>query len=234
MKRNIAIIPARSGSKGLPDKNILELKGKPLMSYSIEHAIASKMFTEVMVSTDSEKYAEIAVKYGASVPFLRSENLSTDSASSWDVVREVLERYKEMEKEFDSLCLLQPTSPIRDANDIVCAYKLFTEKADVAVISVCKVEHTPKWTNTLPENHSLENFIKTGSNSRRQDFETFYRLNGAIYIANVKEFLSDPNLYRKGSYAYVMPQLRSIDIDSELDFKYAEFLLSNSDLLRNS
>ncbi len=230
--KNIAIIPARSGSKGLPDKNILELKGKPLIAYTIEHAAASGQFDEIMVSTDSNKYADIAVKFGASVPFLRSEALSSDTAASWDVVREVIMQYKDLGHEFDSICLLQPTSPLRNADDIINAYKLFNDKADVAVISVCEMEHTPKWCNTLPEDNSLDAFILSESNSRRQNHDTFYRLNGAIYIAKVCEFLSDPNLYRKGSYAYIMPQTRSVDIDSYLDFMYAEFLLNNMNLLK--
>ena len=104
--RNIAIIPARSGSKGLPDKNIKLLQGKPLLAYTIEAAIKSGCFTEVMVSTDSEKYAEIAWEYGAKVPFLRSKVMSSDTASSWDMVEEVLDNYKQLNQEFDSFCLL--------------------------------------------------------------------------------------------------------------------------------
>ena len=107
--RNLAIIPARSGSKGLPDKNIKELNGKPLMAYSIEAANESGCFTEVMVSTDSEKYAQIAREYGAHVPFLRSAATSSDQANSWDMVEEVLAEYAKRGEYFDSFCLLQPT-----------------------------------------------------------------------------------------------------------------------------
>lgn len=226
--RNLAIIPARSGSKGLPDKNIRYLNGKPLIVYSIEQALHSGQFIEVMVSTDSEEYADIGIKYGASAPFLRSAKASGDTASSWDAVREVIDNYKRIGKMFDTFCLLQPTSPLRTADDIIRAYDLFKEKASVAVISVCRMEHSPLWCNTLPENRSLSAFKRTHDNSRRQDLDTYYRLNGAIYIASIEEFLRDENLYREGSYAYIMPSARSVDIDTETDFKYAEFLMKGN------
>lgn len=116
--RNLAIIPARSGSKGLPDKNIMDLNGKPMMYYTIRAAIDSGCFEEIMVSTDSPKYAEIAVACGAKVPFLRSEAMSGDSAGSWDTVREVLSNYQKLGQTFDYVTLLQPTSPLRTAEDI--------------------------------------------------------------------------------------------------------------------
>lgn len=222
---NLAIIPARSGSKGLPDKNIKELNGKPLMAYSIEAALQSGMFDEVMVSTDSEKYAEIAKEYGANVPFLRSEELSGDKAGSWDVVKEVLNRYKEMGKEFDTICLLQPTSPLRDADDIKAAYELYVEKASVAVISVCEMEHSPLWSNTLPNNKSLEGFIRQEAQKPRQEIETYYRLNGAIYIVKTDEIYKDYDFYRNGSFAYIMPTWKSVDIDSAFDFEVAGFMI---------
>ena len=125
--RNIAIIIARSGSKGLKDKNIRLLNGKPLMAYTIEAALKSKCFDTVMVSTDSVKYKKIAEEYGAKVPFLRSKENSKDKTSPWEVVKEVLDKYKQMGKEYDTLCLLQPTSPLRDDKDIKKAYKLFVD-----------------------------------------------------------------------------------------------------------
>ena len=139
----IAIIPARSGSKGLKDKNIKELNGKPLLGYSVEAALNSNVFDTVMVSTDSERYATVARQCGAEVPFLRSEFTSSDSASSCDAVKEVIANYKEMGKEFDVLVLLQPTSPLRSCNDIAEAFKVFQEKDAKAVISVCEVDHSP-------------------------------------------------------------------------------------------
>ena len=230
MKR-IAIIPARSGSKGVKDKNIREIAGKPLIAYTIEAALKSKIFDEVMVSTDSEKYAEIARKYGAKVPFLRSEKTATDQASSWDMVKEVLECYSDRGIEFDAFCLLQPTSPLRDANDIKAAYNIFQGKKAVAVVSVCEAEHSPLLFGTLDKNNSLNGFIKANNNVRRQDAGIFYRLNGAIYMVDIKEFYKECYLYREGSFAYVMDTKKSVDIDSEVDFEYAEFLLKSDNPL---
>lgn len=223
---NLAIIPARSGSKGLKDKNIKLLNGKPLIAYSIEAAAQSGIYSHILVSTDSETYGEIAIKYGAEVPFYRSEENASDVASSWDVVKEVLRRYTEMGIEFDTFTLLQPTSPLRKTEDILSAYQIFKEKNATAVVSVCEMEHSPLWSNTLPEDNSLSGFLKSESNKQRQKLETFYRINGAIYMANVKEFLKDTNLYRDNCYAYKMSAERSIDIDTELDFKIAETIIN--------
>lgn len=223
--KNIAIIPARSGSKGVKDKNIKNLNGKPLMAYTIEAALNSGEFDEVMVSTDSEKYAEIARGLGAKVPFLRSEANASDTASSWDMVEEVLEKYKELGKTFDTFCLLQPTSPLRTAEDINNAYNIFRKKAIFAVVSVCEAEHSPLWCGHLPENHEFIDFIDRESMKQRQAGGKFYRLNGAIYIVSTKQFSKDSYLYQSGSYAYIMHQNRSIDIDTELDFKIAEIMI---------
>ena len=138
--KNIAIIPARSGSKGLKDKNIRLLNGKPLLAYTIEAALKSKCYDTVMVSTDSKKYAKIAMEYGAEVPFLRGDENSKDNASPWEVVKEVLLKYKELGKEFDTFTLLQPTSPLRNAKDIKNAYAELKEKNANAVVSMCELD----------------------------------------------------------------------------------------------
>lgn len=226
--RNIAIIPARSGSKGLPDKNIKLLMGKPLLAYTIEAAIKSGCFTEVMVSTDSEKYAEIAREYGAKVPFLRSSVMASDTASSWDTVEEVLDNYKRLNQEFDSFCLLQPTSPLRSGEDISRAYELWKSKNAFAVVSVCEADHSLVLYGKLAENNNLSGFAECNAAKRRQDEGKFYRINGAIYIASLPEFRNDRRLYREESYGYVMPKERSVDIDTEFDFRFAEYLLQRS------
>jgi len=222
--RNLAIIPARSGSKGLKNKNIKDLLGKPLIQYSIDAAIQSGVFDEIMVSTDSDKYAEIARKCGASVPFIRNDETSSDVASSWDVVREVVDSYKRSGKEFDTVCLLQPTSPLRTASDIKAAYELFDLKHAKSVVSVCEVDHSPKWCNVLDESLSLNGFIKQDDAKARQLVGKYYRLNGAIYIVRLKNFLEANVLYCDGSYAYKMKRENSVDIDTELDFVIAKAL----------
>lgn len=221
---NLAIIPARSGSKGIKDKNIRNLCGKPLMAHTIQAAIDSKCFNEIMVSTDSEKYAEIARKYGANVPFLRSRENATDLASSWDMVEEVLSRYESNERHFDTFCLLQPTSPLRNATDIANAYSLYEGKASFAVVSVCEAEHSPLWCGHLYDGNEFTNFIDVKNMMQRQAGGKFYRLNGAIYIVDIKRFREDRFLYKEGSFAYIMPQNRSVDIDTEIDFKLAEII----------
>lgn len=224
---NLAIIPARSGSKGLKDKNIKMLQEMPLMAYSIEAAKKAGIFSHIIVSTDSKKYAQIAEKYGAEVPFLRSNENASDESSSWDVVKEVLCEYQKKGVSFDTFTLLQPTSPLRTAMDIRNAYSIFVEKSAIAVVSVCEMEHSPLWSNVLPEDNSLDGFINLEMNMQRQKLDTFYRINGAIYMANVKEFLYNQNLYRKGAYAYVMDSEASIDIDTAYDFKIAEIILND-------
>lgn len=222
--KSIAIIPARSGSKGLPDKNIRVLGGKPLIAYSIEAALRSKMFDIVMVSTDSDKYAGISRQYGAEVPFLRSEITSGDSAGSWDVVREVLNEYKKLGREFDSVMLLQPTSPLRTAEDIVSAFKLKEEKKANAIVSVCEVDHSPLWSNTLPESLSMNGFVKN-SDVPRQQLPTYYRINGAVYLTDTMLLHKGDRIYDNNCFAYIMPRDRSVDIDNEMDFHMAEFYL---------
>lgn len=219
--RNIAIIPARSGSKGLKDKNIKELFGKPLIAYSIEAAVQSGLFDEVMVSTDSEVYADISKKWGAEVPFLRSEETASDSASSWDTVREVLAGYKNLGKEFDTVCLLQPTSPLRTCDDVKNAYQIYEKKNAKTVIGVCQTEHSPLWENTLPEDGAMDNFISKEHSQRRQALPKYYRINGAMYIVATDTIVNKGDIY-ENSYAYVMPTEKSIDIDTELDFIIAE------------
>lgn len=230
--RNIAIIPARSGSKGLKDKNIKDLCGKPLMAYSIEAAIKSNVFDEVMVSTDSTVYADIAKNYGARVPFLRSDFASSDSASTWDAIVEVIQGYKKLGERFDSVCILQPTSPLRTANHIVEAYETFYSKKAESVVSVCLTDHSPLWENILPKDDCMDGFLSREINAddRRQDLEDFYRINGAIYICGINEALTF-DLYNKGCYAYKMSRKESVDIDDDDDFELAEYYMKKHSYL---
>lgn len=226
--RNIAIIPARSGSKGLKDKNIKLLNGKPLIAYTIEAAKDSKLFEEIFVSTDSEEYAMVAREWGAQVPFLRSESLASDTTSSWDVVKDVIMHYKKVGKEFDTLALLQPTSPLRKSEDIVNGYTILNEKDAQAVVSVCEVDHSPLWCNTLPKDKSLQNFLDQDKiNVPRQGLSTYFRINGALYIAYTEYLMTTDTIYNGKCYALVMPKENSIDIDDAVDFKIAKALLSN-------
>ncbi len=220
-KKIIAIIPARSGSKGLKDKNIKELNGKPLIAYTIEAAKKADIFDEIIVSTDSEKYAKISRQYGANTPFLRSSKNSDDKASSWDVVREVLNK---LDEQFDIVILLQPTSPLRKSDDIKSAIELFFKKNADTVVSVCETSHPLFWCNTLNEDCSMKNFIKKEYQKPRQQLPRSYTLNGAIYICKVKD-INNLDFYSDKSYAYKMQKVNSIDIDDINDFLLAEFYL---------
>lgn len=227
MKR-IAIIPARSGSKGLKDKNIKELNGRPLIAYSIEDAINSKMFDKVFVSTDSQRYADISEMYGADASFLRSDINSSDSAKSWDVVREVIAKLRELGEEYDEVMLLQATSPLRNSEDIVNAVKLMDEKNASAVVSLTECDHSPIWCNVLPSDKSMDGFDNNDyKNLPRQELPQYYRYNGALYLIKTDELLKGDHMFEHGCFAYIMPQNRSIDIDTELDFLIAETIMKS-------
>lgn len=226
MLRIIGIIPARSGSKGLRDKNIKPLNSKPLLAYTIEAALGSKCFEELIVSTDSPIYARIAKDYGARVPFLRPAHLSGDEVSTSNVIIDLLEKLKENNEEFDCFMILQPTSPLRTSEDIKEAVNLMDQEDANAVVSVCEVDHSPLYTGLVPDDLRIDGFIKKGISHRRQELSTHYRLNGAIYLARSNYFVEHQDFYKKDCFAYIMDKRRSIDIDDELDFIIAECLMA--------
>lgn len=225
MSRVVGIIPARSGSKGLKNKNIKMLKGKPLIAYTIEAAIESGIFDKVVVSTDRQVYAEIAKKYGADVPFLRPEHLAGDTVPTNDVIIDLLEKLKDQGEEFDCLMILQPTSPLRSSDDIKRAIDLMKEKNANAVVSLCEVEHSPLYMGQVPDDLRIDAFINKDIGCRRQDLPKYYRLNGAIYLMKTGYFLKFQDYYKENCFAYLMDKERSIDIDDEIDFKMAELML---------
>ncbi len=222
MDKFLAIIPARAGSKRLPNKNILELNNKPLIAYTIESAKKSKYIDEIVVTSDGDKILDIAKSYGVKT-IKRDEKLSSDSASSVDVILDVLNYFKN----FKFLILLQPTSPLRDEIDIDGAIELLLSKNGDGVISVCECEHSPLFANKIDENLAMDGFLKKElRESRTQDLPKYYRLNGAIYICEVERFLSEKNLFLETNlFAYIMPQYKSIDIDTKLDFTIAKALM---------
>lgn len=215
--RVLALIPARSGSKGIKDKNICDFRGLPLIAHSIKAALESGVCEEVFVCTDSPKYASIAKEFGASVPFLRSEESARDESKSIDCVLESLQNYKKLRKEFDVLLLLQPTSPLREAWHIREAYELFLSCAHQSLASVCEVKEHPLFMRRLND-HTLIPLLDSPSSVRRQDLESFYRLNGAIYLNLISE-LHAKSSFNDNKIAYVMAQKYSLDIDCLEDLK---------------
>lgn len=221
----IAIIPARGGSKRLPGKNIKLLGDKPLIAWTIEAAIKSNVFDHVFVSTDSEEIASVSKDYGAKVPFLRPAELASDTATTNDVVTHLVEWFeKEHNRAVTTVAILQPTSPLRNAQHIQEAFEVMKDKHAKAVVSVCELEHPIQFCNQLGVDGSMDGFIKKENNKRTQDLEPYYRLNGAIYIFDREYVGRISELYSKGTYSYLMSSRSSVDIDTEVDFKWAEFL----------
>jgi CMP-N,N'-diacetyllegionaminic acid synthase len=220
------IIPARGGSKGLPGKNIRLLGSKPLIAYAIEAAVNSIFKGTVIVSTDDEEIATVGKKYGAAVPFMRPDELATDAASTMDLVFHAINFYKQQHVFFDLVVVLQPTSPLRTSSDIDQAISLMKEKKMDAVVSVCESEHHPLWTNILPPDGSMKNFIREEVKGKnRQQLPLNFRLNGALYISKSEALETYKGFIHEKTIAYIMPTDRSVDIDHEIDFKLAELLL---------
>ena len=225
-KTIIGLIPARGGSKELPRKNIRPLLGKPLIVWTIKQALASEYLDRVIVSTDNKEIAEISKKYGAEVPFMRPKELATDKAKGIDVVLHVIDWMKRNDNLYDLIMLLQPTSPLRTKEDIDKAIELLFLKKAKAIVSVCEVSHHPYWSNMLPPDGCMADFIKPEiANKNRQELPTFYRLNGAIYLAYWSYLREQRTFFGQETFAYIMPRDRSIDIDSEIDLKLAEILM---------
>lgn len=225
-KKIIAIIPARGGSKGLPGKNIRELNGKPLIAYSIEAALNSGVFDKVIVSTDSEEIAEVSKKFGAEIPFLRPLELATDKADSMDTLIHALKFYSDIGENFDYIIKLQPTSPLRTAEDIKEAVDLIIEKNGDAVISVSECKHHPLWTNTLNIDMKMNKFLKDEVKGKnRQELDKYYELNGMIFLSKAEKLIETRDWYGENSYAQIIDGSRAIDIDNIIDFKLAEIIL---------
>lgn len=224
-----AIIPARGGSKGLPGKNKMLLNGKPLISYTIEAAIKAKNISEVIVSTDDEKIAEISKEYGACVPFIRPDYLSGDDAGAVDVYLHAIEYLiKERNEKVDKFSVLLPTAPLRNDKHIDEAIMIFEREHAYSLISVCEAEIPPSWYYIVNGNRRLINagFDESKALSNRQDNRQYYVPNGAIYILDYEGLKNSRTYYSKNTIPYIMRHEDSIDIDSLIDFQFAEFLIS--------
>lgn len=227
-KKYLALIPARGGSKRLPNKNVLPLGEKPLIAWSIDVARSQPNIDQVVVSTDSEPIREISLNHGAECPFMRPNSLAADTSTTFDVVEHALSTLEtEHNITFENVILLQPTSPLRTKENLIDAIELFEEKKANAVISVCECEHSPLWTNTLSEEKSMNSFLDSQVlNKRSQDLPTYYRLNGAIYIYKTSELLKSKSMFPKEkSFGFEMDPINSIDIDNQFDFDFAEFMM---------
>ena len=224
-KTFLAIIPARGGSKRLPRKNVLDLCGKPLIAYSIEAGLKSKYISKVVVSSDDKEILQVSQNFGADI-IKRPDSLANDTATTFDALKHTLGNVGK----YDYVVLLQPTSPLRSEKHIDEAIELLEEKSADAIISVCEMEHSPLWSNTLDENLDMSNFLKDEVlNKRSQDLPKYYRLNGAIYICKTDKLLENKSFFiKKNIFAYIMEQENSIDIDTKLDFEMTKIMLGDT------
>jgi CMP-N,N'-diacetyllegionaminic acid synthase len=220
-RRYLGLIPARGGSKRIPDKNIRQLCGKPLIQYTIEAARESKALWKTIVSTDDEKIMKVTRNCGAEIPFVRPANLALDETPTFPVVKHALDFYKESPP--DAIVLLQPTSPLRISRDIIDAIKLFEQSGADTVVGISEepvklatmlkaVTEKPYLTLEMPK-------ILTPNESR-------YRLNGAIYVIKSSTILEKNTLFGEKVIGYLMPGSRSVDVDTMEDWRMVELLMS--------
>lgn len=225
----IGIIVARGGSKRLPGKNLRPLGGKPLIAWTVGAALAAQRLDRVILSTDDEAIAAVAQAAGCEVPFIRPAELATDTAASADVLRHALGAIDALGR-YRRLVLLQPTSPLRGAQDIDGAIALAQEKDAVSVVGICPAETVPAHLFWHEADGRLTSVIGASfaeiAGRRSQDCRTGWRLNGALYVARIDWFLAEGRLLGSDSIGYAMPRDRSVDIDDEMGLIEAEAILA--------
>lgn len=223
----LAIIPARGGSKRLPNKNLLELGGKPLVVWSITAALESGVCTDVIVTSDSRDVLDLAQAYGAKARE-RPPELAGDTSPTVDAAMDAIDQLELVGHSYDVALLLQPTSPLRTAKDIAGAYAQYCTQPTSNLVSVCEIDHPIEWTGTIDgHGHLLRLDIQPGR--RSQDYPPRYRLNGAIYLAPIPALRASRTFIGPDVRAFVMPRLRSFDIDTATDFTVCEALLVRDD-----
>lgn len=228
MNKAVGIIPARGGSKGLPRKNLRMLAGKPLIAWTIEAARQCAQLDRVVVSTDDTETREVALAFGAEVPFLRPAELATDTATSVAVGLHLLDWLKsQVGGEPRWLVQLQPTSPLRSASDITACFRLQHETKADAVVSIRPASHPPQWLRKLGPAHELLPWSDAPLPLRRQDVESLYEFNGAVYVIDTAVFRAVHSYFPYKTVGYVMPPERSLDIDTPWDFHLAELVMSS-------
>jgi CMP-N,N'-diacetyllegionaminic acid synthase len=224
--RCLAIVPARGGSKGLPRKNLLPLLGRPLIAHTIEAARAASSIQRIVVSTESPEIAEISRQCGAEVPFLRPSELAGDDTPTLPVLQHVLVELEATEGFApEIIVLLQPTSPLRRAEDINNAVALLERSRADSVVSVCAAEHHPAWMRRLEDDRVLP-FLENGPEyTRRQDMPPAYRLNGAIYVSRRRILVEENRILGRDTRGLVMDTESSVDIDTPFDLKMASVIM---------
>lgn len=223
-KKVLAVIPARGGSKGVPGKNIRPLGGRPLIAWTIAAATAAPELDRVIVSSENAEIINIALKWGGEAPFVRPEELARDDTPG---IAPVLHALDALPEKYDYVVLLQPTSPLRAAEDISAALALCLAQGAPACVSLCAPEHGPWWMFSLDGQGRMRPLLpREAIPVRRQDMAAVYALNGAVYVARVDWLRENKSFLSAETAGYVMPRERSMDIDTELDFKIAEAVLN--------
>lgn len=231
-KRIIGVIPARGGSKGIPMKNSKLLQDRPLIDWSINAASKSQLLDRFIVSTDSTEIAYIALNTGAEVPFRRPEALATDTATTRDVLIHAINFLEENGDQYDYLVLLQPTSPFRRKGAIDEAIQLAINEKDVdMVVSVKETSSNPYYVLFEEDQQGYLKSSKEGYFQRRQDCPKVYEYNGSIYVIRVSSLRNHPTMKFPKILKYLMSDEESIDLDTEFDWKFAEFLASQKDFI---
>jgi CMP-N,N'-diacetyllegionaminic acid synthase len=227
--KTLAVIPARGGSKGVPRKNIRMVGGKPLIAYTIETALAAQdKLHRLIVSTDDQEIADIATKYGAEVPFLRPHDLGGDTVPMVPVLQHVVRTIEELDHiKLEWVLLLQPTCPFRAPDDILAALDLAAKGGCDSVISVVRVlAHHPILMKKIENNQLMPFTIEEKEGTRRQDYDPpAYMRNGSIYLTNRDTLMEKNSIWGDLIRPYVMPEDRSVNVDSELDLKLVELIM---------
>ena len=224
----LAIIPARGGSKGLPGKNIRPLLGKPLIGWTIEQAKASKYITEIFVSTDSREIADVAETFGVAVPELRPAELASDTAPSSGFVVYTIEKLRKEGKEFDYIILLEPTSPLRETEDIDRSIEMLAAKPDAeSIVGVCKTECAHPAFLTKIDQGLLQPYQGDMAVLRRQELDELYFFEGTVYVSRVDAFLRRQAFYHDKTMPYVVPKWKAFEIDDLGDWFIIESILKN-------
>lgn len=216
----LIVIPARGGSKRLPRKNVLPLAGKPLIYWTIEAALATGLNARILVTTDDDEILGLARKYESHgvIAHKRPDQLATDTATTADALVDAVEAECEKGHPPATIILLQPTSPLRSATDILAAISIYENSGCMdTVVSVCEVDHPTAWVGHINENSRLDGIDL--SRNRSQDYPKEYRLNGAVYVANADFLLGKSSMFTDRLRASIMPRDRSFDIDEEIDFQ---------------
>lgn len=224
-KKVLAWIPARGGSKGIKNKNIKNLNGKPLISYTIQAALSCSYVDKVLVSTDSAEIASIANMYGADTPFLRPSYLATDTSKTIDAVMHTLHFFKDSGSSYDIFCLLQPTSPLRTSEDIERSLELFVDNSFRSLVSVNEARSHPVMMRKIDKSGRLLHLVSKNSTVRRQELEKIYEVNGSIYI-NLCSEINKGTSFNDNEIPFVMATEHAIDIDTNEDFIIAEAFLT--------